>query len=82
MLSTAAPVDCRIDHLTDAEYAALPKLLAEMEKEALPSPTPSPSSENRSAYGDYGKPGIVAPIGEVRRPAGCSRVSDPRVDAN
>ncbi|WP_219470994.1 hypothetical protein [Nonomuraea rhizosphaerae] len=82
MLSTAAPPDCRVDHLTDAQYAALPGLPAELEKEARAAPAPSPSPEERSAYGDHEKAGAVAPIGEARLPAGCSRGDSRRVEAD
>ncbi|MEV4183153.1 hypothetical protein AB0J28_17145 [Streptosporangium canum] len=82
MLSTAAPLDCRVRPLTDAEYLALEESLLEWHREelraeeVLPTGFPLPWM-TADGYTPDVKMGGVAPIGvEIVEPPGCPEISD------
>ncbi|MEV4159776.1 hypothetical protein [Nonomuraea dietziae] len=76
-LHAAAPPDCRVQPLTDAEYLALQEsFLENLPKEYLSQLRPTPSATASHGYMADVKPGAVAPIGvEIVEPPGCPEIS-------
>jgi hypothetical protein len=87
-LSTAAPLDCRVRPLTDAEYLALDESFLEWQgeelraEEVLPTSSPLPGmtadgyTPDVKGYTPDVKMGSVAPFGvEIAEPPGCPEIS-------
>lgn len=81
-LSTAAPSDCRVRPLTDAEYLALDESLLEWHREelraeeVLPTSSPLPWMTADGYIPDV-KMRDVTPISvEIVEPPGCPEISD------
>ncbi|MEV6030774.1 hypothetical protein AB0L65_06480 [Nonomuraea sp. NPDC052116] len=72
-LGTAAPLDCRVRPLVDADGW----FEEELRKEALLPPDPDPYATAPGGYTSDVKAGTVAPIGvEIVEPPGCPEISD------
>ncbi|MFF5250187.1 hypothetical protein ACFY3V_38400 [Streptosporangium sp. NPDC000095] len=80
-LSTAAPLDCRVRPLTDAEYLALDESFLEWQEEELRAEEVLPTSSplpwmTADGYTPDVKMGVVAPFGvEIAEPPGCPEIS-------
>ncbi|MGI5286550.1 hypothetical protein ACQEVF_24875 [Nonomuraea polychroma] len=77
-LSTAAPPDCRMEPLTDADSLALQEsFLEQFRKEEVLLSNAAPSAMAAGGYMPDVKAGTVAPIGvEIVEQPGCPELSD------